>query len=115
MKPFQTSFSFFGIKGNPNQTAAQEPFFTLYTTLVEQLFEVGARNFRTSSALRRAIKIPISFIVFVGVPAIDLTPFVMEQGPNNPALAKTSLELWNRNVQTVAANLRVGRVRKADF
>lgn len=49
------------------------------------------------------------------MPAIDLTPFVMEQGPNNPALAKTSLELWNRNVQTVAANLRVGRVRKADF
>ncbi|GJJ05952.1 hypothetical protein Clacol_000139 [Clathrus columnatus] len=77
------------IDGNPNQTAAQEPFFTLYTTLVNQLFDVGARNF-----------------LFVGVPAIDLTPFVMEQGPNNPALAKASLELWNTNVQTVAANLR---------
>lgn len=56
---------------------------------MDQLFEVGARNF-----------------LFVGVPAIDLTPFVIEQGPNNPALAKTSLELWNKNVQNVAANLK---------
>ncbi|HEV7736540.1 MAG TPA: hypothetical protein VGO47_04110 [Chlamydiales bacterium] len=48
-----------------------------------------------------------SLIVFIGVPAIDLTPFVMQQGPNNPALAKASLELWNRNVQNVAATLKV--------
>jgi len=77
------------IDGNPNQVTAQQPFFTLYTNLVNELYNVGARNF-----------------LFIGVPAIDLTPFVMQQGPNNPALAKTSLELWNQNVQKVAAALK---------
>ncbi|GJJ15847.1 hypothetical protein Clacol_010125 [Clathrus columnatus] len=72
------------IDGEPDQTTAQAPFFTLYTTLVNELFDV----------------------VFIGVPAIDLTPFVQEQGPNNPAEAKASLELWNQNVQAVASKLK---------
>jgi len=77
------------IDGNSNQVTAQQPFFTLYTTLVNELYNVGARNF-----------------LFIGVPAIDLTPFVMQQGTANPGLARTSLEQWNENVQSVAAALK---------
>ncbi|KAF8591202.1 carbohydrate esterase family 16 protein [Ramaria rubella] len=77
------------IDGSPDQVTAQQPFFTLYTTLVNELFNAGARNF-----------------LFIGVPAIDLTPFVMQQGAANPGLARTSLEQWNENVQSVAAALK---------
>ncbi|KAF8591196.1 carbohydrate esterase family 16 protein [Ramaria rubella] len=77
------------IDGSGNQVTAQQPFFTLYTTLVNELYNAGARNF-----------------LFIGVPAIDLTPFVMQQGTANPGLARTSLEQWNENVQSVAAALK---------
>lgn len=102
----------FALLGEGDQTTAQEPFFTLYTTLVNELFDVGARNFRKPipphcfSQPQSPALIFHRMLVFVGVPAIDLTPFVQEQGPNNPAEAKASLELWNENVQTVAANLK---------
>ncbi|KIJ56421.1 carbohydrate esterase family 16 protein [Sphaerobolus stellatus SS14] len=76
------------IDGNPNQASAQAPFFTLYNTLVNELYTAGARNF-----------------LFIGVPAIDLTPFVVQQGTANPGLAKTSLEAWNNNVQIVMNTL----------
>jgi hypothetical protein len=45
--------------------------------------------------------------VFVSVPAIDLTPLVMQGGAANQALVRTSLEQWNKNVQSVAAALKV--------
>lgn len=53
--------------------------------------------------------------MFVGVPAIDLTPFVQEQGPNNPAEAKASLELWNQNVQAVASSLKANQTGVTTF
>jgi len=46
-------------------------------------------------------------IVFIGVPAIDLSPLVMQEGTASQALARTSLEQWNKNVQSVAAALKV--------
>ncbi|KIJ56482.1 hypothetical protein M422DRAFT_239697 [Sphaerobolus stellatus SS14] len=82
--------------GNPNQTAIQELFSTLYNTLIEELYQTGARNFDER---------------FHDSVAIDWTPFVrMQQHWSKPALSvKTSLELQcNIIIQMAMHNLLVG-------
>ena len=34
------------LKGKSSQASVQQPFFTLYNTLVNELYAAGARNFR---------------------------------------------------------------------
>ncbi|KAK2758073.1 hypothetical protein FQN54_004480 [Arachnomyces sp. PD_36] len=71
-----------------NETLYDE-IFSVYSGLVDDLYETGARNF-----------------LFLNVPPVDRAPLTTEQGEEAMALEDAAIKDWNKRVVQMAGNLR---------
>ncbi|KAK5560762.1 hypothetical protein LTR46_001070 [Exophiala xenobiotica] len=106
-KPDATLFAIFvGINDVGNSyagtasgnTTIYDAVLSEYTSLVNQLYDSGARNF-----------------VFLNVPPVDRSPLTASSGPAAQALEASRIALFNSRIATLAANLAHADKQNAVF
>ncbi|KAI5922461.1 hypothetical protein F4810DRAFT_264852 [Camillea tinctor] len=76
-------------KGAEELATLNSQIFDVYSDLVGQLYDAGARNF-----------------VFINVPPVDRSPLTVGQGSDSAASEKADIATWNGLVEDLAASLK---------
>jgi len=73
---------------NANATSLRPHIFDVYSTVVDELYTSGARNF-----------------LFINVPPVNRSPGTTSQGANVSALEETAIATFNAEIKTLVSNL----------